>query len=406
MNSIVQFVRAPGMRRNKLSVSDTNLTLKFVINSMEGGGAERALANLIHYLEQPLKGCDVELVLLDDRDIKQALPAWIKVKVLDGRGSFVRSTIQLIRYLSQHRPDVVVSYLARANCLNVFSAFLYGHRAVISERVQTSSHLSTSRARALFEWLTRACYPRADKVVAVSQGVADDLSQNFKVPTDRICVIGNPIDANALRAKARETPAHLLPERFILAVGRMVLNKNFPMLLEGYAKANPAEDLVILGDGPERKALDKLVHDLGLAGRVHMPGFVDNPYPIMAQAHCLVSCSNAEGFPNTIIEAMTLGTPVIATDCPSGPAEVLRGVAVMGRDVTKNARDGILIPTSSPDSLCEALTIMADQEIRKKYAALAQERSQTFGVDNVVHAYLDLIFAGQMAPTPQEGNSI
>jgi N-acetylgalactosamine-N,N'-diacetylbacillosaminyl-diphospho-undecaprenol 4-alpha-N-acetylgalactosaminyltransferase len=186
----------------------------------------------------------------------------------------------------------------------------------------------------------------------------------------------------------------------------MVLNKNFPMLLEGYAKANPVEDLVILGDGPERKALDKLVHDLGLAGRVHMPGFVDNPYPIMAQAHCLVSCSNAEGFPNTIIEAMTLGTPVIATDCPSGPAEVLRGVAVMGRDVTKNARDGILIPTSSPDSLCEALTIMADQEIRKKYAALAQERSQTFGVDNVVHAYLDLIFAGQMAPTPQEGNSI
>lgn len=381
---------APGPSQ-KAAARATPRRVTFLINSMEGGGAERAMANLLGHLKGRLEGAAVEIVLLDDLPIQQNLPGWVTVVALDGRGSMLRSAVELLRYFRKNPPTVCVSYLARANCLNVLAKALIGHRALISERVQTSSHLSTARAGAIYRWITRVSYPRADRVIAVSAGVADDLVDNFSVPRAKITVIGNPIDAAALQAAAKEAPAFDLPERFILAVGRMVVNKNFKMLLEGYARARPEADLVILGDGPERAALEAQVQAAGLTGRVHMPGFVTNPYPIMARCECLVSCSNAEGFPNTLIEAITLGCPVIATDCPAGPSEVLRGHAQAGAAVIDNARDGLLIPMGDVDALVDAFQVYASAEARADYAARAQARSAAFGVESVVRDYLSLI---------------
>lgn len=365
--------------------------LTFLINSMEGGGAERAMANLLHHLEGHLPADRVDLVLLDDLPVVQELPAWVNVVKLDGRGSMLRSARVLAGYFRSARPELCVSYLARSNSLNVLFSAINRHRAVISERVQTSSHLSTSRAGALYRYITRRTYPRAHRVIAVSEGVADDLINHFEVPREKTRIIGNPIDAAALNIAAGETPALPLPRRFILAVGRMVVNKNFAMLLEGYARAQPSAELVILGDGPERPALEHMINAFGLAGRVHMPGFVRNPYPIMAQAEALVSCSNAEGFPNTIIEAMSLGTPVIATDCPSGPSMVLRGTALKGAPIETNARDGLLIRMGESEELARALAILEDPRNRDDYGARARSRAQAFGVDAVVRDYLDII---------------
>lgn len=366
-------------------------TLTFLINSMEGGGAERAMANLLHHLEGRLPADRVDLVLLDDLPVVQDLPAGVNVIKLDGRGSMLRSARVLAGYFRTARPDLCISYLARSNSLNVLFSAINRHRAVISERVQTTSHLSTSRAGALYRYITRRTYPRAHCVIAVSEGVADDLINHFEVPREKTRVIGNPIDGAALSRAATEPPALALPRRFILAVGRMVVNKNFEMLLEGYARAQPSAELVILGDGPERATLEHLVNAFGLAGRVHMPGFVRNPYPIMARAEALVSCSNAEGFPNTLIEAMSLGTPVIATDCPSGPAMVLRGTALAGAPIETNARDGLLIRMGESEELARALAILEDPRNRDDYAARARDRAAAFGVDAVVRNYLDII---------------
>ncbi len=367
--------------------------IAFVINSMEGGGAERAMANLLHHLEGRFPGMPVDLVLLDDLPIVQDIPAWIRVVTLDGRGKMLRSARALGRYLLRTKPDLCLSYLARANTLNVVFSALTRHRAIISERVQTTSHLSTSRAGAIYRYITRITYPRAFRVIAVSDGVADDLINHFDVPRTKTRVIGNPIDAAALADKAR-APSELLaplPERYLLGVGRMVVNKNFEMLLDGYARANPSADLVILGDGPDRPKLEAQIKALGLSGRVHLPGFVPNPYPIMARAEALVSCSNAEGFPNTIIEAMALATPVIATDCPSGPAMVLRGKALKGAPIESNARDGLLIRMGAREELGRALTIFEDPDIRHDYASRARSRAAAFGVEAVVREYLDII---------------
>lgn len=367
----------------------------FLINSMEGGGAERAMANLLHHLLPRLPGRAVELVLLDDRPVVQDLPAGLRVVTLAGGGRIGGAAWALWRHWRSAPPQVCISYLARANVLNCWLALRFGHRAIISERVQTSAHLARARGAAVLRRITAMSYRRAAVVVAVSRGVAADLEANFAVPAARIEVIGNPIDAAALAALAAQPPVlppgFGLPGRYLLAVGRLVANKNFPMLLEAYALASPEAELVILGEGPERAALRAQIGRLGLAGRVHLPGFLPNPYPVMAEAEALVSCSNAEGFPNTLIEAMTLGLAVVATDCPSGPGEVLRGAARPGLAPQESAQDGVLLPCNDVPALVAALQFLADPACRADLAARARARARDFGTEEVVRRYLGLI---------------
>lgn len=367
--------------------------IAFLINSMEGGGAERAMANLLHHLLPHLAGRAVELILLDNLPRVQSLPPGLVVRQLDARGSMMRSARQLAAQFARSRPDVCVSFLARANCLNVALAARFGHRAIISERVQTSAHLAGARRGWLFRRLTRLLYPHAAAVVPVSQGVAEDLARNFGVSRARMAVIGNPIDATDLHARAAAPPEIALPARFILAVGRLVVNKNFPMLLAAYAQARPRAELVILGEGPERAALGAQIARLGLSGRVHLPGFVPNPYPVMARAEYLVSCSNAEGFPNTLIEAMTLGCAVVATDCPSGPAEVLGGQARAVGQGPVRAAHGILLAPGDVAALAEAMVSLENPELRAAQAACATARARDFGTEEVLRQYLALIDA-------------
>ncbi len=366
--------------------------LVFAINSMEGGGAERAMANLLAGLGPHLAGIDTHLVLLDDRPIEQALPDYLTLHVLDGRGAMARSASQLWRLWRRLKPDTCVSFLARANCLNIGCARLTGARAIISERVHTTSHLSGARGAAVFRAMTRLAYPRAEAVIAVAQGVADDLAANYGVAPDRLRVIGNPIDMGRITAAAAEPPAVPLPDCFAVAMGRLVPNKNFALLLRGFAAAKPKRDLVILGEGPERPALAALAKTLGLQHRLHMPGFLRNPYPVLRRADYLVSTSNAEGFPNTLVEGMCLGLPILATDCRSGPYEILRGRrAAIGTDPTGSARDGMLVPVDDVAALAAALAALESPDLRAGLAARARARAADFGVEAVLRGYLELI---------------
>ncbi|MEL7014234.1 MAG: glycosyltransferase, partial [Pseudomonadota bacterium] len=215
-----------------LSASGRRGRVCFLINSMEGGGAERAMANLLHYLLPTLDGYDVELLLLDDLTMAQTLPSDLPVKALDGKGSLLRSYFELQRHWSTeaNRPDVCVSFLARANVLNVWLARKFGHRTIISERVHTSSHVAASRIAPVLRWVTRMSYPKADQVVAVSRGVQQDLTQNYAVPASKISVIGNAIDEARLTRLSRQAPPFPLPDDFLLGMGRLVPNKNFSLL--------------------------------------------------------------------------------------------------------------------------------------------------------------------------------
>jgi N-acetylgalactosamine-N,N'-diacetylbacillosaminyl-diphospho-undecaprenol 4-alpha-N-acetylgalactosaminyltransferase len=179
-----------------------------------------------------------------------------------------------------------------------------------------------------------------------------------------------------------------LPERYIVTVGRLMPNKNQRLLLDAYAAAHPAADLVILGGGPLREELLSRARDLGVADRVHLLGFVENPYAILARADFYVSASNSEGFPNSLVEAMAVGLAVISTNCPSGPSEIL---ADLPRDTVTGftlAPHGILVPTGDTTLLAEAIDrLSSDHALRARYGAAARARAEIYGVDRAVDGF-------------------
>ena len=364
----------------------------FIINSLAGGGAERVICTLLRASQDELRDSQISLLLLDREAAMYEVPRWVEVEQLDCRHSLIRSIWSVWRALRRARPDLTVSFLTRSNIANIIASTLLGIPAVISERVNTSSHLGTGVVAAVARLLVKATYPKARRIIAVSEGVADDLHASFGVRGDRMAVIANPIDLDAIRAQAGSGAPLPIDRPYAVTMGRLVPNKNFGMLIEAFACSRIAGKLLILGDGPERDALTRQVEALGLAGRVVMPGFSANPFPTLARADFYVSPSNAEGFPNSLLEAMSVGLPVISTNCPSGPSEVLADLKreQVGPGVNL-APHGILVAPDDPDAMAEALRTMADPTCRQRYAELAPKRAADFGVARAKDAYWAVI---------------
>jgi glycosyltransferase involved in cell wall biosynthesis len=364
----------------------------FIINSLAGGGAERVMCTLLRASQDELRDSQISLLLLDREAAMYDVPRWIDVQQLDCRHSLIRSIWSVWRALARAKPDLTVSFLTRSNVANIIAGTVLGIPAVISERVNTSSHLGTGAGATVARLLVKATYPKARRIIAVSQGVADDLQASFGIRRDRMAVIANPIDLEAIRAQADSDTPVPVEGPYAVTMGRLVPNKNFGMLIEAFARAGIAGSLLILGDGPERDALTRQVEMLGLGGRVVMPGFSANPFPTLARAAFYVSPSNAEGFPNSLLEAMSVGLPVIATNCPSGPSEVLADLPrdQVGPGVTF-APHGVLVAPNDPDAMAQALQAMADPARRQSYAERAPKRAADFGVARARDAYWSVI---------------
>lgn len=362
----------------------------FVINSLAGGGAERAMVNLLASARDALSGHDVHLVLLDQEPEQQVVDPSVRKATLNARHRLLPSVMQLHGALKRLRPDVTVSFLTRSNCANIVASAMLRRPCVISERVHTSSHFGRRLASLGSRLMVRLLYPRADHVIAVSGNVKQDLIENFSVPAGRVSVIGNGISTETIAARAQEAPAIELPSEFIVAAGRLVPAKNFALLIEAYHRSGLPHPLVILGEGPERARLTALVERFGLGRRVLMPGYVANPYPVIRRARMFVSSSNAEGFPNALVEAMALGCPVVATDCEAGPAEILASARRADREPIV-ADYGILVPVDAPDTLSSAMQMMMDEAMRLKFSRKARERAADYAPEQVVKRYMAVL---------------
>lgn len=361
-------------------------TIVFMINSLTGGGAERIMARLIAHSQARARDCDLHLVLLDDEPQAYKLPGWIKLHCLDARGSLLKSVVAGIPLLRRLRPAVCLSFLTRANIVNTLAAKALSYPAIISERVNPSSHHPANLSGATARWLTRALYPRAHAVICPSQGIADDLVAHFGVADARITVIANPVDAVALREASQAPASPPTARAYLVTMGRLVENKNIAMLLRALAASRCLLDLVIVGDGPLRGYLERLATMPGLQARVHFTGFVANPFPLVRNARAYLSSSNAEGFPNSLVEAMALGVPVIATNCRSGPSEILDGRPALEIEGVHRADYGVLIPVDDAGSMAAALDLMMQDEIRSHYAAKAIEGASRYGLAPAVDA--------------------
>ena len=362
----------------------------FIINSL--GGAERVMCTLLRASETERNEVDISLILLDRESAAYHVPSWVKVEQLDCRHSLLRSIWSLYAMLRRSRPDATLSFLTRANVANVIATGLLGIPAIISERVNTTSHLGKGRAAALAKFLVKWLYPKARRIIAVSPGVADDLKTAFGVPQDKLVVISNPIDIDDIRARSQETESVAPAGEFGMAMGRLVPNKNFGMLIDAFAAAKIDGQLLILGDGPERAALTAQIDRLGLTDRVMLPGFSANPFATLRKAAYFTLPSNAEGFPNSLLEAMSVGVPVISTNCQSGPSEVLADLA--REDVASGvvfAENGILIPPNDTIAMKDALRAMSEPERRAAYGLKAAARAAEFSVERAKLAYWKVI---------------
>ena len=298
------------------------------------GGVENMITNLLRGFVAA--GVPVDLLLLKARGGHlERIPPGVRVIRLDVRTSLL-ALPAVVRYLRQHRPATLLAAKDRASRV----ALLARRFAGVDTRVvlRMGMHLSGSLAAhsALRRWSrflpVRWLYPQADRIITVSEAVADDLATIARLPRSRFSVIRNPSIPDDLAERAAAPVPHewLAPDAavpVVIGVGRLTRQKDFATLLRAVARLHRERPvrLILLGDGPLRDTLEALARELGVAEAVHFAGFQANPYAWMARASLLALSSRFEGAPNVLVEAMALGVPVVATDCPSGPDEILDG---------------------------------------------------------------------------------
>lgn len=289
----------------------------------------------------------------------------------------------LCRYLAAQRPVSILSYLNDSN-LNLMLAALVC-RSDTRYLPSVRNHVSTATQKSQSKWmrsvpiLMRRYFALADLVVAPSVGVGEDVMAITGLPRSRVAVVHNPVFRPEIIALSHQSVDH--PWLFdssipvLVAAGKFKPQKDFATLLKAFARLREKRPLrlLILGEGSERSALEQLVNQLGVAADVDMPGFVENPYPYFRRAAMFVLSSAWEGLPNVLIEAMACGCPVVATDCPSGPAEIL-----------DQGRIGRLVPVGDGTALAAAIEATLDAPPPRE---LFLERAKHYSYDGVVADY-------------------
>jgi glycosyltransferase involved in cell wall biosynthesis len=322
------------------------------IPTLGGGGAERVMLNLAKILKEHYK---VSLVVS-----KAEGPYLPDIQALDlelvdlGSRRPRTSLVPFAKYAFSASPDVVISALEPANIAAAVVRLMKGYRLILTEHSTPSAHYPGQRDVLLRNYprIARIFYPLADKIVAVSEGVREDMIRVYKLPSKKVRVIYNPVINSGFFEKlnAEVSVSPLLDEKnkrpLIIAAGRLDFTKGFDVLLCAVRQVIKvmSVSLIIFGEGPERAKLESMAEELGIAPYVRMPGFTPYLPAYLRQANLFVLSSRWEGLPTVLIEALAAGVPVVSTDCPSGPREILEG-----------GKWGKLVPVENSDALAHAI---------------------------------------------------
>ncbi|MFP4572281.1 MAG: glycosyltransferase [Desulfobacterales bacterium] len=352
--------------------------------SLRGGGTERIMLTLAEGFTG--RGYSVDLVLAAaEGPYLSLVPENVRVVDL-GASRMITALPKLAGYLRRERPASMLSAMNHVNVVAVWARMLSGARTrlVISERNHLSLSIETSgsiRLRLLTRFM-RMAYPRADCIVSVSRGVSQDLAKTLGLSDDNIKVIYNPVVTPDLIESSQHPLDHpwFAPEEppVILGCGRLCPQKNFSLLIRAFAdlRKKRRARLMILGEGELRENLEAIIRELGMEHDISLPGFVSNPYAYMSKSSLFVLSSNWEGLPGVLVQAMACGSPVISTDCPSGPAEIL-----------ENGKWGRLVPPNDAGALSGAMAEALDEP---SYPDVTK-RAGDFAADRAIQSYLDTL---------------
>ena len=369
------------------SMNNLQKRLAIFLPSFAGGGAEKSMLTLAQGLAG--RGHAVDLVVARaEGPYKGAVDQ--RVRVVDLKVSRVLLSVpRLVRYLRAARPNALLSTLDYANVVALWAHRLAGlpTRVIVLEQntISINSERSPQWRQRIMPRLLRRFYPWADHIVGNSRGVVDDLMHITGLPRARIHLIYNPVVTAALREMSKVGPPHPWlaagQPPVVLAVGRLTPQKDFATLIRAFAdvrRSRPVR-LIILGEGAHRLELETLVNRLNLESDISLPGFVENPYAYMAHAAAFVLSSRWEGLPTVLIEALSCGTRVIATDCPSGPREILA-----------DGQYGPLVPVQNVTVLAETITAA----LNGRTPAPSADSWRPYELNSVVDQYDRILFDG------------
>ena len=295
----------------------------------------------------------------------------------------------LIHYLRKEQPNVLLSAKTHTNLVALWATQLAetSNRVVISERTTLGDITKTSqkwRWRFILPVLAHE-YPKAGGIITVSNGIKEELALYTGLPPEKFTTIYNPVLNQTIREKSLESINHPWfhkkePTPIILGVGRLVPQKDFSTLIKAFSRVrqNQPAHLVIVGEGRQRSELETLAQTLGIDQDVWMPGLSNNPYAFMSKASMLVLSSIYEGLPNVLIEALACGCPIVSTDCPSGPSEILL-----------KGKYGTLVPIGDIQALAQAIHHTLNHPPNRNDLLL---RAADFDIEKISRQYLGVLF--------------
>ncbi len=368
--------------------------IAFLINSMAGGGAERVLTILLKNLSRENR--EFFLIVLEDK-FSYEIPKDIKIIKLFSnlKGNFKKlfaiflAAVKLRKIIKENQINIVMSFLERSNYINILAKnYSSSHKVYISERANPLKYYSGKNPKSIFNlFAIKRLYKKADLIIPNSLGVKESLIKDFSINPKKIKVIYNPINIKEIQTFSQKP---LEPEyqkifkcSIIINVGRLIKEKGQEYLIEAFKEVKkeiPKAKLLILGTGELESYLKDLTKKLCLENDVLFLGWQKNPFKFLTRAKVFVLSSLTEGFPNSLIEAMACGVPVVSTSCPSGPNEII-----------KNRENGILVPVADEQALARAIIeLLNDFSLRKRFSQEEKRRIQDFSVKNIIYQYEQL----------------
>jgi glycosyltransferase involved in cell wall biosynthesis len=394
----------------------------FLLNSLAGGGAEVVTVRLSEHIP-------IAKFILVEKDVKYQ----VKKEVIFLSGHSIKTNsilktlcIPLYAYELSKKVEynsIIISFLERANFVNIVSKFFKKHIAIIS--VRTNLNTSRTGIKSLNNYLVKVLYPKADLIIAVSHGVKESLI-NLGIEEEKIKVIYNPYPIDEIRELAKEplgSYEEIFKEPILITAGRLTKPKGQWYLLRVFkALKEKHKDLklVILGEGELKEYLVKLSEELGLktyawdrdklseSFDVYFLGFQKNPFKFIARSKLFVFPSLWEGFPNALVEAMACSVCVVSSDCRSGPREILAPNTDFNYQTQKPefAEYGVLMPVfeikykiaNEPLEEREIMWVetvdklLEDENLRKNYSEKAKQRAEDFRIEKIVQEWKEIIY--------------
>ena len=380
------------------------MKIAFLIPQLGGGGAEKIAAELSRLItkeHEPLFILFEERVEYPSRGRIRSLNVPLKNSPIEPF-AFILRMIRLNKIVKEEAPDIIMSFDDYASFLNAFSnstRVFAIHKSLVVADIHKNILKGT-----IVRLFRKFIYSKADKIIAISEGIKDELIHYVGIEPEKIIVINNPYDIARIRSLGKQKPPIKLPSQYIINVGRCEVQKGQWHLIRAFSKVHskiPNLKLVMIGRGSLFGYLKTLISDLGLSDSISLiDSHFDNVNPLLKNSECFVLSSLFEGFPNVLVESMALGVPVIATDCKTGPSEIMDryGEKIRGIITTKY---GVLIPpldgkirgasehlSKEEELLADAIIALAkNPKLRSKLSKAGKTRSEVFDSKLAIEKY-------------------